>query len=113
MTKKKHVTPRHLDHLFERKVIKKSEYRDFWEGYWGTSRERERMRYADRFVSNLQRELPFAKRKHSGTITWSKQAAQEQAEQIGGYVVRVTKTGRPSKRGKFYRAIARRKRGKD
>jgi hypothetical protein len=109
MTKKKHVTPEHLDHLFKRKVIKKSQYEDFWEGYWSEKRERDKIRYTDRFVSELQIELPYEKQAHSGTITWSIKAAREQAKQIGGYVMRVTKRGKPSKRGKFYRAIVRRR----
>lgn len=98
-----------MDHLFERKVIKKYQYEDFWEGYWNEKRDRDRIRYTDRFVSDLQMELPYQKRVYSGTITWSIEAAREQAKQIGGYVMRVTKRGKPSKRGKFYRAIVRRK----
>jgi hypothetical protein len=111
VAKKKHKTPKHLDHLFERKVIKKSQYEDFWEGYWNNKRERDKTRYTDRFVSELQMELPYAKRIHSGTITWSVEAAREQARQIGGYVMRVNKNGKPSKRGKFFRAIYRKRKG--
>jgi hypothetical protein len=109
MARKRHKTPKHLDHLFERKVIRKSQYEDFWEGYWKNSRERDKIRYTDNYVSDLQRELPFKTRMHSGTITWSIEAAREQAKQIGGYVMRVTKTGKPSKKGKFYRAVVKRR----
>ena len=110
MAKKKHKTPEHLDYLFERHTISKSMYEDFWEGYWENKRlRRSEQKYLDLFVSANQLELPFNKRIKSGSITFSKSAAEEQAKIIGGYVIRVTKTGRRSKRGKFWRAIVKRR----
>lgn len=83
-------------------------YRDFWEGYWEEKRLRHsEQKYIDLFVSANQLELPFEKRSYTGSITFSRVAAEEQAKIIGGYVVRVTKRGKPSKRGKFFRAIKR------
>jgi hypothetical protein len=108
MVKKKHKTPAHLDYLFERKVIKKAQYEDFWEGYWDNKRSRDKARYVDNFVSELQMELPMKKR-GSGTVTISIEAAREQAKEIGGFVVRRNAQGRFSKTGKRYQAIARRK----
>jgi len=109
MARKKHKTPKELDYLFERKTISYKQYHDFWEGYWGERGKRSRERFVDSFVSELQLELPSQKRT-SGTITNSRKSAKQQAEEIGGYVIRCTKKGKPSKRGKFYRAIVRRKR---
>lgn len=111
MAKKKHKTPPDLDYLFERKIVTKTNYIDFWEGYWGESKTRDKKRYVDKFVSDLQIELPFKKWK-SGTVTISRRAAEEQAKNIGGYVVRVTKSGRFYKRGRFFMAIKRRTRKK-
>lgn len=88
-------------------------YEDFWEGYWEEKRlRRSEQKYVDLFVSANQLELPLNRRTKSGSITFSKPAAEEQAKIIGGYVIRVTKTGRPSKFGKFYRAIRRGKKAK-
>jgi hypothetical protein len=113
MVKKKHKTPDHLDYMFQRNVIYKSQYADFWEGYWdAVNNRRSEQRYIDSYVSRNQLEIPFKKRSRSGTITFSRAAAEEQAKNIGGYVIRVTKTGRRSKHGRFYRAIAPRKRKK-
>jgi len=85
-------------------------YENFWEGYWEEKRLRHsEQKYVDLFISANQLELPFKKRTQSGSITFSRSAAQEQAKIIGGYVIRVTKTGRPSRRGRFYRAIKRKK----
>lgn len=109
MAKKKHVTPKHLDYLFERKVIKKEQYKDFWSGYWDNRRKRERERYVDNFVSDLQMELPMKKR-GSGSVTISIEAARAQAKEIGGYVVRRNKQGRFSKTGRHYQAVVRKKR---
>jgi hypothetical protein len=109
MAKKKHATPKHLDYLFERHTISKSLYQDFWEGYWEEKRLRHsEQKYVDLFVSANQLELPFDRRTVTGSITFSRSAAQEQAKIIGGYVIRVTKSGRPSKRGRYYRAIKKR-----
>lgn len=108
MPKKKHKTPEKLDYLFERKVITKANYKEFWEGYWGESRTRDRERYVNNFVSDSQLELPI-KRKRSGTITISLQAAKEQAKEIGGYVIRRNSKGRFSKTGRRYQAVVRRK----
>jgi hypothetical protein len=86
-------------------------YQDFWEGYWEEKRLRHsEQKYVDLFVSANQLELPFQKRTKSGSITFSKASAQEQAKIIGGYVIRVTKSGRPSRHGRYYRAIKRRRR---
>ena len=104
MRRKKHNTPKHLDALFERQVIPKSYYREFWNGYWGESGTRARDRYKDDFVSKLQLELPNIRQK-SGGITFSINAAREQAKEIGGYVVRRNKKGRFSKHGRTFQAI--------
>jgi hypothetical protein len=111
VARKKHETPEHLDHLFHRATISRSMYAEFWEGYWRNKElRRSEQRFVDDFVSRNQLYLPFKKRTHTGSITFSKKAAREQARIIGGYVIRVTKTGKPSKHGRYYRAI-RRKRG--
>lgn len=106
MARKKHKTPKGLDYLFERKVITKSQYEDFWDGYWGKKRSRDREQYVNNFISDLQMELPIRKRQ-SGTITISRVAAEEQAKQIGGYVVRRNAKGRFSKTGTHYQAVVR------
>lgn len=108
MGKKKRSTPEHLDYLFERELISRSLYVDFWVGYWDNkSRRHSERKYVDSFVSRNQLELPFNKRAKVGSITFSHAAAKEQATNIGGYVRRVTKTGRPSKHGRFYQAVRR------
>jgi hypothetical protein len=109
MAKKKHKTPEKLDYLFERRLVTKATYKEFWSGYWGESGSRNRSRFVDNFVSELQGELPL-KRRSSGTITISIKAAREQAQEIGGYVVRRNAKGRFSKTGHRYQAIARGKR---
>lgn len=108
MARKKHRTPEKLDYLFERRVISKSQYADFWEGYWNERGKRDRNRFVDNFVSELQIELPTGKKK-SGTVTISRRSAMEQAREIGGYVVRRNARGRFSKTGQRYQAIVRRK----
>lgn len=108
MTRKKHKTPEKLDYLFERRLISKKQYSDFWEGYWGEHGARERNRFVDNFVSELQEELPLGK-KRSGTVTISIEAAKKQAKEIGGFVVRRNTKGRFSKTGHRYQAIVRRK----
>lgn len=88
-------------------------YEDFWEGYWEEKRLRHsEQKYVDLFISANQLELPFEKRTASGSVTFSRSAAEEQAKIIGGYVMRVTKKGKPSKHGKFFRAIRRKRKGK-
>lgn len=110
MAKKgKKGTPPDMDYLFERHVISEDDYAEFWEGYWENKRKRDRQRYIDRFVGEVQLELPMAKRAASGSITFSRKAAEEQAKNIGGYVIRVTKKGRASKRGRYFRAIRRKR----
>lgn len=52
MAKKKHVTPKHLDHLFERKIVTRENYKEFWDGYWGESGPRRR-----RYVLDFQKAL--------------------------------------------------------
>lgn len=108
MAKKKHKTPKGLDYLFERHVINKKQYADFWDGYWGEHGKRNRNRYVDRFVSDIQIEIPFPKRR-SGTLTTSRATAEDQAKQIGGYVVRRNSKGRFSRTGSRYQAVVRRK----
>ena len=112
MAKKKHKTPAHLDYLFERQIITKKMYEDFWEGYWDNKKSRDKERYVNHFVSDLQLELPMKKRR-SGTVTISIEAAREQAKQIGGFVVRRNKQGRFSKTGKHFQAVVRGKRNKN
>jgi hypothetical protein len=96
--------------LFQRKVIGKKQYREFWDGYWGNKRSRDKERYIDKFVSELQLELPI-KERTTGTITRSIEHAKQQAKEIGGYVIRRNKRGKFSKRGQFYQAVKRRKHG--
>lgn len=103
--KKKHKTPPGLDYLFERHIITKASYQTFWEGYWGNKRQRDRESFVDHYVSDLQQELPFDKRAQMGTITAIRSHAKEQAQRIGGYVIRCTKRGKPSRYGKYFRAI--------
>lgn len=111
MGKKKggHSTPPDLDYLFRREIIDEEDYTEFWEGYWDETRSRDKERYVDEFISSLQMELPI-KERPSGTVTKSIKRAREQAKEIGGIVIRRTKDGRFSKRGRYYQAIARRKR---
>lgn len=112
MARKKHKTPKRLDYLFDRKVIGKKQYRDFWDGYWKEERSRDREKYVNTFVSDLQLSLP-ASRRNSGTLTISVNEAKRQAEEIGGIVVRRNKAGRFSKSGATYQAIKKGgKRGK-
>jgi transcription initiation factor TFIIIB Brf1 subunit/transcription initiation factor TFIIB len=106
MAKSKHKTPKHLDHLFERKVVTKQNYADFWEGYWGNKRSRDRDLYVDKFISDLQLDFPI-KEKRSENITTSLRAAKQQAKEIGGYVVRRNKKGQFSRTGRHYQAVAR------
>lgn len=112
MSKKKHKTPKKLDYLFERHVVTKSNYKEFWEGYWGERTQRDRNRYVDRFASELiEEQVEKGKPGKSGTVTFSIEAARQQAEMMGGYVVRRNKKGRFSKTGKQFQAVVRRKRG--
>jgi hypothetical protein len=104
MAKKKHKTPSRLDYLFERKLITKSQYREFWEGYWGETRQRSKDNFVDQFILDLQSEEST-----SGTITRNREAAEEQARKIGGYVVRRNAKGRFSKTGHSYQAVVRKK----
>jgi hypothetical protein len=108
MVKKKHKTPEHLDHLFLRNVIDKKQYGDFWSGYWEGKRQTEKDRFVDKFIKKLQMELPLGKKK-PGNVTISRLAAQEQADEIGGYVVRRNAKGKFSKTGQYYQAIAPRR----
>lgn len=106
MARKKHKTPERLDYLFERRLISKKQYADFWGGYWEEHGSRNRNRFVDNFVSELQVESSI---KRSGTVTTSHRNAVEQAREIGGFVVRRNAKGRFSKTGHRYQAIVRRK----
>lgn len=107
MAKKgKKGTPPDLDHLFHRHLISRKQYAEFWEGYWDNKSKRDKSRYVDRYISDLQLELPMRKRS-SGAVTISIRAAEEQAKQIGGYVVRRNKQGRFSRTGEQFQAVVR------
>lgn len=108
MPKKKHDTPEHLDHLFERDIITEDMYRDFWVEWWqsSSSEQNEMIQFytgeeenEPQFVGGLEHPLP----------TISRAEAERQAKVIGGYVARRNSRGRFSKRGKIYQAIRRKK----
>lgn len=106
MARKKHKTPEKLDYLFERRLITKSQYAEFWGGYWEEKRQHDKDKFIDNFISDLLEEENV-----SGGMTLHIEAAKEQAEKIGGYVVRRNKQGRFSKTGKRFQAVKRGKHG--
>lgn len=112
MGKGKKSTPPELDFIFERDLIDEDDYKEFW-GRWGKAGARERQEIIDEYLEQAGEDedegfgsddLPLR-----GTITTSRKEAEKQAKMIHGYVMRVTKTGKPNKRGRSYRAIRRRK----
>jgi hypothetical protein len=72
--KRKHGTPKKLDKLFSREVISKSQYGEFWQGYWDS---RNRNSYVNRFLKDLEPEgevEPPPRRKKRSKASYRKSA---------------------------------------
>lgn len=109
--KGKHQTPEHLDYLFDRDIISEDMYRDFWNEWWKSSPS-ERNEMIQFYTGEEEEEPEFIEtQKEKMMPTISRAEAERQAKAIGGYVARRNSRGRFSKRGKFYQAIRRKKRG--
>lgn len=100
--KGKKTTPPELDFLFERRLIPEDQYKDFWPRWWNSNKkEKEEIIKEYLIEESIEHpELPL-----KGILTKNKKLAEEQAVAINGKVVRKTKQGRFSKRGKFYQAV--------
>lgn len=104
MAKKKHETPPELDGIFKRGIITEDMYREFWPDWWKRN-AKERADLIEFYVGEShdnEPELPLV-----GSLTKDLGEAKRQAKAIGGYVIRRTKSGRFSKRGKTFQAIRR------
>lgn len=105
------MTPKELDHLFERRIITKGDYEEFWSGYW--KHRGHKQHYVDRYVNemaeqNIRGSLPVPK---VGTVTEILDTARLQAKLIGGFVVRRDSRGRfaTKEKGVKFQAVRRRK----
>ena len=80
--RKKHKTPKHLDRLFERKVITRGMYGDFWGGYWES---RNRSYYTDRFLKEVAElpDIPYYVSKKTRKISFRTKAQRSAAAKKG------------------------------
>lgn len=96
-------TPKELDYIFERHLVKESDYAEFWRRWW------EDEEIAEEYLDETGKEVEFVDREpiSSYAVTRVKKTAEWQAKLLGGYVIRRNKQGKFSKRGKFYQAVRR------
>lgn len=102
-------TPPELDFLFARGLVEEDEYIEFWPRWWKAS-PNEKEEIINEYLEEDAEDFPDEPIK--ATLTRDKNLAQFQAELIDGYVARRNKKGRFSKRGVYYQAIRKGRKGK-
>ena len=109
---KRHHTPPELDRFFERGQIDEDSYGQFWEDWWDAS-PGERRKIKEQLVLDYEQgeEVEKEPEKQLHLVTRSKSEAERRARKLGGYVARRDRHGRFNKRGHFYQAISRKKKG--
>lgn len=101
MARKRHKTPKRLDKFFQRAVVDREDYQDFWSRWWSANESERKEIIEELTEEKTEQEL------HEPTRDYEE--AKRRAKELGGWIVRRGADGRFNKRGRTYQAVTRKK----